>query len=108
MELPLFGEISGEPRLLPPEVIYGELYYLENQIRVVSVSPGGVLNCYDLTTGLRTGTLTLENMTVRSVIPWGESAACLLLRDAEGSDLLCRWEPDADVCRTGDSRVSMT
>lgn len=105
VELPLFGKISGEPRLLNPEDIYGDLYYLENQNRVVSVSPGGKLNAYDLTTGLRTSTLTLEDMAVRLVIPWGESAACLLLRDAEGNDLLCRWELDTDVCRTGDSRI---
>ena len=105
VELPLFGKISGEPRLLTPEDIYGDLYYLENQNRVVSVSPGGKLNAYDLTTGLRTSTLTLEDMAVRLVIPWGESAACLLLRDAEGNDLLCRWELDTDVCRTGDSRI---
>ncbi len=103
--LPLFGTISGEPRLLTPEDIYGELYYLENQNCVVSVSSGGELNCYDLNSGLRTSTLTLENMTLRSVIPWGENAACLLLRDGDGNDLLCRWELDADICRTGDSRI---
>lgn len=105
VDLPLFGKISGETRLLTPEDIYGELYYLENQNCVVSVSSGGELNCYDLNSGLRTSTLTLENMTLRSVIPWGENAACLLLRDGDGNDLLCRWELDADICRTGDSRI---
>ena len=103
--LPLFGTISGEPRLLTPEDIYGELFYLENQNRVVSVSPGGKLNCYDLTTGLRTSTLALKGVTVRSVIPWEENAVCLLLRDGDGNDLLCRWELGADACRIGDGRV---
>ena len=103
-QLQLFGQSGGEVRLLTPGDVYASCYYLENQRRVVAVSGQKELNCYDLDTGLRCASLTLdEGYTFVSTTSCEADAAYLLLNDREGDGLICRWDLSADTSRIDDT-----
>ncbi|MDO5545015.1 MAG: hypothetical protein Q4F81_04180 [Eubacteriales bacterium] len=106
VRLQLFGQ-SGDAQLLTPGDIYADCYYLENQRRVVAVSGQEipVLNCYELDTGLRCASLTLDgNYEFVSITACEADAVYLLLKDRDGDGLICRWDLYAEASRTADTR----
>ena len=108
VNLQLFGQTVQETQLLTPGDIYAECFYLASQERVLAVSQEDnlILNCYDLKTGQRSASLTLEGSYHLLSAASGESnSAYLLLEDSDGSGLICRWDLKSEVTRTGDSQL---
>ena len=107
VRLQLFGQADEAPWLLTPGDIYASCYYLDNQRRVLTVSQrqSPTLDCYDLDSGLRVASLTIEgDYTFVSLAAWEEDSVFLLLSDGEGGGILCRWDICADASCTGDTQ----
>ena len=104
VRLQLFGQAGEEARLLTPGDVYADCYYLESQRRVVAVTGQEILNCYDLETGLRCASLTLnDGYAFVSLTACEADAVYLLLKDRAGDGLICRWDLYADASRTKDT-----
>ncbi|MCI7640025.1 MAG: hypothetical protein MSS60_09410 [Clostridiales bacterium] len=105
VRLQLFGQADDAPQLLTPGDIYADCYYLDNQRRVITVSSSPALDCYDLDSGLRVASLTIDgDYTFVSLAAWEEDSVFLLLNDGEGSGILCQWDLCADASCTGDTQ----
>lgn len=102
--LQLFGEVGSEPRLLTPQDIYSDCTYLPQKHQVIAITEGKELQSYSLSTGLHTASLTLlEGMRLLCAPVSTEQDVFLLLRDTDGTDVLCRWVLEA--AKTDDSRT---
>ena len=107
LRLQLFGQFDGEPQVLIPGDIYAECHYLENQRRVITVSQSRspVLDCYDLDSGLRIASLSIDgDYAFVSVAACDTDSVYLLLKDWESNGILCRWDLFADASCTGDTQ----
>ena len=107
VRLPLFGQFDGESQVLIPGDIYAECHYLENQRRVITVSQrqSPVLDGYDLDSGLRVASLSIDgDYTFVSLAACETDSVYLLLKDQENNGILCRWDLYADASCTGDTQ----
>lgn len=105
VRLQLFGQADEAPRLLTPGDVYADCYYLDNQRRVITVSSSPALDCYDLDSGLRVASLTIDgDYMFVSLAAWEEDSVFLLLNDGDGGGILCRWDLCADASCTGDTQ----
>ncbi len=102
----VFGSTSGKPRLLLPADPPDACFYFEHLSRAVTVasSPEGqIVSCYDLSSGLRTASLTLDCAQLPlAVEASGESLYILTPGTQSASPVLCRWDipSDSDALET--------
>lgn len=107
VQLQLLGQADGEAQVLTPEDIYAQCVYLTSQRRLLTVSRQGapVLNCYEADTGLRSAGLVISgHYAFTAAVAREADAVYLLLEDAQGQGLICRWELSAEATRAQDSR----
>ena len=107
VRLQLFGQSDGEPQLLTPGDIYASSFYLQNQLRVITVSQrqSPTLDCYDLNSGLRVAELSFDGeYEFVSVTARDEDSVFVLLKDRDENGILCQWDLCADASCTGDTQ----
>lgn len=111
-QLLLFGEDPASPQALTTaELNDGTCRFLTEHHSAVIIQPraGGdtELNCYDLSTGLRTGSLTLGRQVPTGVEASADGWVYILVYDKSyGRQVLYRW--DVSALPTGDREVYTT
>lgn len=93
----IYGSTDGESRMLLPEDPEAEPRYLE-LLNCLITRSGNRLDCYDLGTGLRCSTLTLEEAPIYLT---GGPDGCIWVLTETGT--LCRW--DTAALPSGDETV---
>ena len=95
----LFGEAQGEPRVLQPVHPFAPSHYLETSHSLLTAAAGEAgtqLELYDLTTELRTASLTLPRQFAVDTAAQNPESGCLYLlaREAQNNQpLILRWNP---------------
>ena len=99
----VYGSADARKQMLIPEPFDRDGFYLEEMNCLVTISEeetGTVLDCYDLTTGNRVSSLTLEQESLQYLTEdAAEGVICVLT----ANQMLCRWNVAA--LPTGDETV---
>ncbi|MBQ3504867.1 MAG: hypothetical protein IJA75_09225 [Oscillospiraceae bacterium] len=103
----VFGEADGKPQTLYLPQGDAQTELLEKSFGVLNILPGQEdirLHYYDLTTGKRTSTLTLEGDGFPSVLDGGNGILWLLTSDPLGENhTILRW--DTNALPSGDDTI---
>lgn len=98
---PIFGSSQSEPQVLLPDEKNVPCFFLPDVQAAVTASASGILNRYDLESGLRSASVSLpEGYAVHSIVSSGDTVWILAQADAQW--FLFRW--DSTVSPTQDPR----
>ncbi len=106
----IFGSTSGDPQLFLPADASAACFFLEHRMGAVTAATHAEvqkLDYYDLSSGLRTASLTLGSGSAPLALTAGEDGKLsILIYDPEyGCHMLCRWEPGGSASAVQDDRV---
>lgn len=93
---------SDEEKMLIPRDITADAWFLESRNAVVTAAreeDGSVwVDAYDLTSGLRTATVEMEEDLPLYAVPAETAGQVYLLFAGEGGTVICRWDTAAMAC----------